>query len=221
MNKIKYPTIRLRVIVLLIAFALSANVYAAAPTAPAKKTKVPAAPATNATDLYVSLGNLCEFIGTYQTDDEGTKNGCSFLPTLSGSLDYQFTPKFALSPQIGFTMPKSGADENIKRMTFFALANMKYKTKYVNLIGGAGFYFTRISGPGGEEELNNGNGTDSFPLPKDAVYSRNFIVNLGLGLDFNKEWSGELYTYVFNALKSEDRAFSVGATVSYHFGEVL
>lgn len=118
-------------------------------------------------------------------------------------------------------MPKSGVDENIKRMTIFALANIKYKTNYVDLISGAGFYFTRISGPGGEEELNNGNGTDSFPLPSDAVISRNFIINLGLGLDFNQEWSGEVYSYIFNALKTEDRAYSVGATVSYHFGEVL
>ena len=213
MNKIKYPTIKIRAIVLLIAFTLSVNVYAA----PAKKAKSLAS--TN--DLYISLGNLCEYIGVYQTDDEGTKNGCSFLPTLSGSLDYHLTSKFAIMPQIGLTMPKSGTDENIKRITFFTLVNMKYKTNYVNLIAGAGFYFTRISGPGGEVELNNGNGTDSFPLPKDTVYSRNFIANLGLGLDFNKEWSGELYTYIFNALKSEERAFSLGLTISYHFGEIL
>lgn len=211
MNKIKYPTIKISIFTLLVAFTFSFETYAA--------TKLKAR--TNSSDLNVSLGNLCEYIGKYQTDAEGTKNGCSFLPTLSGSLDYYLTNKFAISPQIGLTMPKSGADDNIKRMTLFALANMKFKTNYVNLLGGVGFYFTRISGPGGEEELNNGNGTDSFPLPKDAVYSRNFIVNLGLGLDFTDEWSGELYTYVFNALKSEDRALSVGATITYHFGEVL
>jgi hypothetical protein len=213
MNKIKYPTIKISIFTLLVAFTFSFNAQAAA----AKKIKS----RVNTSDLSVSLGNLCEYIGTYQTDDEGTKNGCSFLPTLSVSLDYYLTHQFALSPQIGLTMPKSGADENIKRMTFFALANMKYKTNYVNLLGGVGFYFTRISGPGGEEELNNGNSTDSFPLPKEAVYSRNFILNLGVGLDFTQDWSGELYTYVFNALKSEDRAVSVGATISYHFGEVL
>ena len=203
MNKIKYPTKRIVILSTLLAFAFS-NVTQA-----------------NSSDLNLSLGNLCEFIGTYQTDEEGSKNKCSFLPTLSGSLDYYLTNKLALSPQIGLTMPKSGRDENIKRMTLFALANMKFRTNYVNLIGGAGFYFTRISGPGGSAELNNGSSTDSFPLPEEAVYSRNFILNLGLGLDFSKEWSGEVYTYVFNALKSEDRAFSVGATVSYHFGEVL
>lgn len=213
MNKIKYPTIKISIFTLLVAFTLSFGAQAAV----AKKVKS----RINTSDLNISLGNLCEYIGTYQTDAEGTKNGCSFLPTLSGSLDYYLTHKLALSPQFGLTMPKSGVDENIKRMTLFALANLKYKTNYVNLLGGVGFYFTRISGPGGEEVLNNGNSTDSFPLPKEAVYSRNFIVNLGLGLDFTEEWSGELYTYVFNTLSSEDRAYSVGATITYHFGEVL
>ncbi len=173
------------------------------------------------TDLNVSLGNLCEYVGKIQTDEDGGKNFCSFLPSLSGNLDFFITPEFVLSPQLGATLPKSGRDENIKRMTMYALLNSKYKTSYVNLIGGAGLYLTRISGPGGEALLNNGNGTDSFPLPKDAVYTRNFIVNLGLGFDFNKEWSAELYTYVFNALKSEDRAFSLGFSATYHFGEVL
>lgn len=210
MNKIKYPTIVISILTLLVAFTFSFEAYAA-------KSKAQ----SSSSDLYVSLGNLCEYIGTYQTDDEGTKNGCSFLPTLSGSMDYFLTNKLALSPQLGLTMPKSSVDENIKRMTLFALLNTKYKTNYVDLLGGVGLYLTRISGPGGEAELNNGNSTDSFPLPKEAVYTRNFIVNLGLALDFNQEWSGELYTYVFNALESEDRAFSVGATVSYHFGEVL
>lgn len=211
MNKIKYPTTKISIFfITLLLLAFNAN------AAPKKTTSL-----ADTTDLNVSLGNLCEYIGTYQTDDEGTKNLCSFLPTLSTSLDYYLTNKLALSPQIGLTMPKSGTDENIKRMTMFALLNIKYRTNYVNLIGGTGFYFTRISGPGGEAELNNGSGTDSFPLPEGAVYTRNVILNLGLGLDFTKEWSGELYTYVFNPLKSEDRAFSLGVTISYHFGEVL
>lgn len=173
------------------------------------------------TNFNVSLGNLCEYVGEIQTDENGGKNFCSFLPSLSGSLDYFLTPEFALSPQIGATLPKSGRDENVKRMTMYTLLNSKFKTTYVNFTAGAGLYFTRISGPGGEALLNNGNGTDSFPLPKDAVYARNFIVNLGFGVDFTKEWSAELYTYVFNALKSEDRAFSLGFSATYHFGEVL
>lgn len=201
MNKIKYLT--------LLVLLSTSSLYAAS------KSSNPTG------DLSVSLGNLCEYVGKIQTNDSGDTNTCSFLPSISGSYDYFFTKTFALSPQIGATLPKSGRDENIKRMTFYTLLNLKYKTPYINLIGGAGVYFTRIWGPGGDEALNNGNGTDSFPLPKDPVYSRNFIVNLGAGYDFNQDWSAELYTYIFNALESEDRAFSVGVNVTYHFGDVL
>lgn len=172
------------------------------------------------TDLNVSLGNLCEYVGQIQTNESGEKNFCSFLPSFSGSLDIFLTPEFALSPQLGATLPKSGRDENVKRMTMYALINSKYKTSYVNLFGGAGLYFTRISGPGGDAQLNNGNGVDSFPLPNDAVYTRNFILNLGVGFDFTKEVSAELYTYLFNALKSEERAFSLGLQATYHFGDI-
>ena len=206
MKKLKYPTLRLCLFAFFILGSASAH---------------SAQPASSNGDLTVSLGNLCEYVGKIQTNESGDKNICSFMPSLSMNYDYFFTNKFALSPQIGATLPKSGRDEHIKSMTLFALLNSKYKTSYVNFIGGVGLYYTRIWGPGGEETLNNGNASDSFPLPKDPVYTRNFIVNLGLGLDFTKDISGELYTYVFNALESEDRAFSVGVNLSYHFGEVL
>ena len=175
--------------------------------------------ATN--DFSASLGNLCEYVGQIQTDDKGGKNLCSFLPVLSLNYAYFTTPNFAIVPQVGASLPKSGRDENIKRMTMYTLINARYKTTYVNLIGGAGLYFTRIWGPGGEEALNNGNSTDSFPLPKDPVYTRNFIVNLGLSTDLSEEVSAEVYTYIFNAVKKEDRALSVGLSLSYHFGEIL
>lgn len=176
---------------------------------------------TSATDLTFSLGNLCEFVGEIQTDENGDTNVCSFHPYLATSLDYAINPKLLLSPQVGFSIPQSGTDENIKRMSMIALLNTKFKTTYLNMIGGLGFFFTRIWGPGGEAQLNNGTGTDSFPLPDEAVYSRNFILNLGLELDFSKEWSGELRSYVFNLTSSEDRAFSVGLQATYHFGGVL
>lgn len=209
MNKIIKPTFKLCVLIL--SLILVTPVWAAPKAVGGGKKS----------DLNISLGNLCEYVGTYQTDSDGSKNTCSFLPSLALSYEYYFTPKLAFAPQIGATLPKKGADDTINRMTLFALGNMKYRTSYVNLIGGLGFYFTRIAGPGGDQELNNGSGTDSFPLPKEAVYSRNVIVNLGLGLDFTDDFSGELYTYIFNATESEDRAFSIGAALTYHFGDVL
>ncbi len=170
-------------------------------------------------DAAVSLGNLCEYVGKIQTDDNGATNSCEFNPYLSASIDFPLTSQFFISPEAGFTFPKKGRDENISKMSLFALANAKYKLNFMHFFGGAGLYFTRISSGGGTEELNNGNSTSAFPLPEGAVYSRNFILNAGLGVDFTKNISADLHTYVFNLLTSEDRAFSILINGTYHFGE--
>lgn len=170
-------------------------------------------------DVTLSLGNLCEYVGKIQTDDSGSTNLCSFNPYLASSIDFSQTNQLLLSPEIGFSFPKSGRDENISKMSLFALANAKYKFSEFHFLVGAGLFFTRISGKGGNQELNNGNTTASFPMPDSTVYTRNFIVNLGLGADFNKEWSADLHTYIFNILTSEDRAFSIAINGTYHFGE--
>lgn len=170
-------------------------------------------------DTTLSLGNLCEYVGKIQTDDNGSTNTCEFNPYVAGSIDFSVKPQFVLSPEIGLSMPKHGRDENINKMTFFLLANTKYKFSMFHLISGLGFFYTRISGNGGTEDLNNGLGISSFPLPDSTVYSRNFILNLGVGMDFSKEWSADVHTYVFNLLKSEDRAFSIAINGTFHFGE--
>lgn len=170
-------------------------------------------------DATFSVGNLCEYIGKIQTDDKGAMNSCEFNPYLSAAMDVPITTNFFLSPELGFTLPKHGRDENISKMTFFGLANSKYKLNMFHFIGGAGLFFTRISASGGSEDLNNGGTTSSFPLPEGAIYSRNFILNLGFGADFSPSLSADLHTYVFNLLSSDDRAFSVLINGTYHFGE--
>ncbi len=195
MKYLKYPTFLIGLLFLLIPFKVKAY------------------------DTTLSVGNLCEYVGKIQTDDNGATNLCQFNPYLAGSLDFHLTSNFILSPELGFSVPKHGRDENINKMTFFFLANTKYKFSVFHFISGLGLFFTRISGSGGTEDLNNGTGVSSFPLPDSTTYSRNFIVNLGLGADFNKEWSADAHTYIFNLLKSEDRAFSIAINGTYHFGE--
>lgn len=170
-------------------------------------------------DFTLSMGNLCEYVGKIQTDESGSKNLCSFNPYFASSLDYNITNQLILSPEAGFSVPKSGRDENISKMSLFLLANAKYRFSEFHFLGGAGLFFTRIAGKGGTQELNNGDATVSFPMPDSTVYTRNFIVNFGLGIDFDKEWSADLHTYVFNLLTSEDRAFSIAINGTYHFGE--
>lgn len=174
---------------------------------------------THAYNLGLSLGNLCEYIGKIQTDDNATTNLCSFNPYMATSVDFALTNQFFFSPELGLSFPQSGRDENISKMSLFALANTKFKFSEFHFIGGAGLFFTRIAGKGGTEELNNGTTTSSFPLPDSTIYTRNFILNLGLGANFGQEWSVEAHTYIFNLLESEDRAFSLAINGTYHFGE--
>jgi len=170
-------------------------------------------------DATFSLGNLCEYVGKIQTDDIGSKNLCSFNPYLAATLDYMLNPDWLASPEIGFTLPKSGRDENINEMSITLLINAKFKISSFHLIGGAGLFLTRLSVDGGSEELNNGTGTTSFPLPEGTIYSRNLILNMGVGLDFDQNVSADVHTYIFNLLTKEDRAFSIAINGTYHFGE--
>lgn len=170
-------------------------------------------------DFNMSIGNLCEYVGKIQTDDSGSMNVCSFNPYLASAIDYSITPEFVISPEAGFSIPKHGRDENISEMSLFLLANSKYKFSNFHIIGGAGIFMTRTSADGGTEELNNGTSTTSFPLPSSTIYTSNIILNLGVGADFNKNWSATFHTYIFNLLEKEDRAFSIAINGTYHFGE--
>ncbi len=174
---------------------------------------------SRAYDATLSVGNLCEYVGKIQVDENGGTNFCEFNPYFASSIDYSVSPEFLIAPEFGFSIPKSARDENISKMSLFILANAKYKLTNFHLIVGLGLFFTRISGSGGTEDLNNGNSTSSFPLPDSSVFTRNFILNLGAGLDFTREWSADLHTYIFNLTSSEDRAYSIAINGTYHFGE--
>lgn len=176
-------------------------------------------PMANSYDVTGTFGNLCEYIAQVQTDEKGSSNLCQFTPYLAGSFDYPLSSEWILSPQLGFSIPQSGRDENIKKMNLFLLANTKYQLSSFHFTAGPGLFFTRLSGNGGTEELNNGTGMTSFPLPDRTIFTRNFILNLGMGVDFHRYWSADLQTYIFNLLTSEDRAFSIAVSGTYHFGE--
>lgn len=173
----------------------------------------------SAYDVNLSVGNLCEYVGKIQTDDIGSMNVCTFKPYLATAIDYSVTSDIIVSPEIGFSLPKHGRDENIDEMNLFLLANGKYKFSNFHLIAGVGIFLTRIAGNGGTEELNNGTSTSSFPLPDSTSYSSNTILNFGLGATFYSSWSADLHTYIFNAISKDDRAFSVAINGTYHFGE--
>ncbi len=170
-------------------------------------------------DTIFSIGNICEFIGKIQTDDSGSTNVCSFNPYLSSTVDFTLYKNVILAPEFGITFPQNGRDSNISKMNIVAIVNSKYTFSMLHLFFGAGFYFTRLSSSGGEEILNNGNSTTSFPLPDSAIYTRNFIFNLGARFPINPKWSLDAHSFIFNLYNFEERSFSAVFNLNYHFGE--
>lgn len=171
-------------------------------------------------DAAVSVGNLCEYVKKIQVDENGSQNACSFNPFVSASLNIPVSERLWVAPEFGLSLPRKGRDENISKISFAGLINGKVKWDRYHLVAGAGLFFTRISADGGDEELNNGNTTSSFPLPEGAVYTRNFIVNAGVGYDFTPTLSADLQTYIFNLLEKNERAVSVLINGTWHFGEL-
>ena len=170
-------------------------------------------------DTALSIGNLCEFVGVVATDELGTKSYCQFNPYLMGHIQNKLDENWTVSAEMGITIPKSGRDQNINKFSFFPLVNLDYTWGDFKLGPGIGLYVTRISSGGGEEVLNNGTSVDSFPLPDETVYTRNTVLNLHLGYQLNTDWSLNSQVLFFNLLTNEDRAFHIGAYLTYFFGE--
>jgi hypothetical protein len=174
-------------------------------------------------DASVGLGNLSEFIGKIQTDDQGNSAIISLNPYLKLNIDFIYdakNPNHIINSEIGLTIPKSDPDPNTHRLKFFGLLNYKYQLESLYTKIGLGLFFTRVWANDGEEELNNGSSTTSFPLPDKATVSRNAIVNLALGHSITTNLNAEIQSMIFNLTNNEDRAFSVGVCLNYQLGEI-
>lgn len=174
-------------------------------------------------DLAIGFGNFSEHIGVAQTDDQGNKAWLTFNPYLQFKTNFQFDilPKSDfIETNIGVTLPKSDRDPNTSRLKYYINANYKHHFESLYLSVGTGLFFTRVWANGGEEELDNGTGTTSFPLPDRAATARNMIVNMSIGKRIDQEINLELHTFIFNIENSEDRSFTVGLNLSYFFGEI-
>lgn len=174
-------------------------------------------------DLAIGLGNLSEHIGVAQTDDQGNKAWLTFNPYLQVKTNFQFDllPKTDfIETNVGITLPKNDRDPNTSRIKYYLNANYKHHFDSLYLSVGTGLFFTRVWANGGEEELDNGAGTTSFPLPDRAAVARNMIVNFALGKRIDQELNLELHTFIFNIENSDNRSFTAGVNLSYFFGEI-
>lgn len=179
--------------------------------------------ANKLTNISISLGNLCQYIGKYQTNTKGDKNICDFRPHVGINYDHKLKHGLALYPQFHLNLPQNSRDKSTLKFNFVTLLNATFSPheKFpLAYIAGGGLYFTNFIGKGGNVTLNNGQTQESFPRPKEYRVSYQTVINLGLNYSFHKKWSAETFVYTFNLFESTKRAFSAGLNINYHLGKI-
>ncbi len=172
-------------------------------------------------DVSFGLGNLSEFIGRVQTDDQGGHNSLEFNPALALEARLDLNPSWSLIPEFGFTFPQSDEADQITQMTYWLTGSVGYSLGDYIIHAGMGLHFRRISAEGGSLTLNNGASTESFPLPSGSATTTNLTTHVGLRYYFLPEWSAKTQLHFYNPEDSTERAVSLILMVNYHLGDFL
>lgn len=172
-------------------------------------------------DVSFGLGNFSEFIGRVQTDDQGGHNSLEFNPALALEARLDLTSSWSLIPEFGITLPKSDDEDQITQTTYWLTGSVGYSLGDYIIQAGLGLHFRRISAEGGSLTLNNGAGTESFPLPSGSATTSNLTTHLGLRYYFLPDWSAKTQLHVYNLEDSTERAVSLILMVNYHLGDFL
>lgn len=168
-------------------------------------------------DFSIGVGNLSRFYKQIQTDENGSMNSWEFNPYLAAEIEWNFFPRLSVYPSFGFNFPEKGRDENITRMTFFTILPVGYRYHDFLARMGTGLYMIRISADGGTNDLNDGLGTTSFPVPDGAATSINVITYAGLEYFAHKKLSIRAEIFVLNIIDSLSRSYCYTAAINYHF----
>lgn len=166
-------------------------------------------------ELGFGLNN--SYLKKIQVDEAGTKNTLKLRPYFSGALRWQLPQQFLFAPELRIGLPYKGRDEQLKKLEWTLQLPVVYLIRDYELRFGPGLYWTRLWGPGGVQELDNGLGVDSFFMPSEAQTALNLTWMLGVDYTFLPAWSVRFDLQAFNLVESERRAFSQTLSLHYHF----
>lgn len=172
-------------------------------------------------DVSFGIGTQTQFVGKVQTDETGSTNKFEFNPYLTAAAEVSLTDKFSFYPEFGILIPESTKDPLISKMTYFFIGSLGLEIRDWVIRAGLGLSMTTISGDGGTQVLDNGNGQTSFPMPEGSATARNVILNLGTEYFIHQDWSGRLETNVYNPINSRNRSFTYQLAFYYHFHDLL
>lgn len=172
-------------------------------------------------DISFGIGNLSQFIGRVQTDDQGSHNSLEFNPVFGAEARIDFNPSWSIAPEFAIGLPRSGRDENIKKLTYWFSGSLGYSIGDYILQAGLGLHMNRVWADGGTQKLPNGAGTDNFPMPQGSATATNLTTHLGLRYYFLADWSAKLQSHFYNTFDSDQRAVSLVLMINYHLGDLF
>lgn len=174
-------------------------------------------------DLNFSAGIMDPMVGQIQTSASGDTNKMDFKPLLEISGSYALNESWHLIPSFGFMLPgdTDTRDDNITKLSYYFLANGAYIWNDFSFRAGTGLYITYIKGSGGTENLPNGLGVDSFPVPDESANTTNIVLSGGASYKFHENFSTKFETMLFNTLSSRNKAVSYSLVATYHFNDSL
>jgi hypothetical protein len=161
-------------------------------------------------------------------DKKGKERKTPFEPTLAIGKNFEFSPGFGFSPQLGYIHNIIVSDDGYseyKMHTFFILYDFLWIPSSLPDLAtrfGIGNFIKRISGEGGTVTIPNGSGTATAYRPKkerQSSYSNTFNFGLDYNFNFSASWFDSLALrfelFIFRPLSKEYRNYA------YHLGTVF
>ncbi len=165
------------------------------------------------------VGQFCEQIKKVKSQANDKADFCNARLMFNADFLLQGIDEFYYGLNSYLTLPHSPRDEKTKRMLILIAPTAKYLWKNFSFSSSLGIQFLRIWGDGGEVELNNGTGTQSFNVPSEARYARNTYFSLGFGYEFYSKISLNTEAFSLEPFASDKRSFSLFTSLQYRFGE--
>ena len=141
------------------------------------------------------LGTWLERYSQLQSTRNGEKNGFELTPFISAGVLYEVSPNWKFRPEFLYVIRQS--TDQIDKDIFSLQFDFTYKfSKKWSAILGSSLIIKSISAEGGEEEINNGNTTESFYLPSERRTS--YIQTLDLGIEWReKNYGIKFQSYIY------------------------
>lgn len=163
--------------------------------------------------LQLQFGTWLENYQQVRANTKGDTNGFELTPYIGLGLEYKLKPQYLIIPEIGYVLQRTS--EDVTKNHFFIRTDFAYLAKdWLKLRAGSSFMILSYAGEGGEDQLRNGNTTETYYIPEERRTAYN--QTLDFGAEFIKDnMSLRLQNYIYAWNAPEERMLTYSISFSY------